>query len=261
LDLFELCADDAVMSLLLIGCAGVGIGLAFGVFGAGGSAFGTPILALMGVPAPIAVASPLPAVLPSAVLGARQYFRAGMLDRRVAKLAVMAGVPAVLIGALGSRVVAGRWLLILSGILLAVVGVRMLVPASTGAGGRCAARLDRTGVVVALVAAAGFVAGLLATGGGTLLVPIFVMALGFTTARAAGTSLVVAAVLTVPTVAAHWALGNIDWGIAGAFALGMIPASMVSARIGPHLPDRITRPAFAAALLGFAIFFVARQFS
>src|SRR4051812_39950772 len=111
------------MSLLLIGCAGVGIGLAFGVFGAGGSAFGTPILALMGVPAPIAVASPLPAVLPSALIGARQYFRAGMLDRRVAKLAVMAGVPAVLIGALGSRVVGDRWLLILSGILLAVVGI------------------------------------------------------------------------------------------------------------------------------------------
>ncbi|MEY3362330.1 MAG: hypothetical protein RL531_2049, partial [Actinomycetota bacterium] len=30
--------------------AGLGVGLVFGVFGAGGSAFATPVLALMGVP-------------------------------------------------------------------------------------------------------------------------------------------------------------------------------------------------------------------
>ena len=87
------------------------------------------------------------------------------------------------------------------------------------------------------------------------------MALGFTTARAAGTSLVVAAVLTVPTIAAHWWLGNIDWGIAGAFALGMVPASMLSARFGLRVPEHVTRPAFAALLLGFSLFFVARQLS
>ncbi len=249
------------MSLVLVAAAGCGIGLAFGLFGAGGSAFGTPILALLGVPAPIAVASPLPAMLPAAIIGARQYFRAGMLDRRVAKLAVMAGVPAVLVGALGSQVIGGHWLLILSGALLFAAGARMLVPQRRGAQLRCAARLDSPGLVVALVAGAGVVSGLLAVGGGTLLVPIFVMALGFTTARAAGTSLVVAAVLTVPTIAAHWMLGNIDWGIAAAFALGMVPASMLSARVGPRVPDHITRPAFAAVLLFFSLFFVLRQLS
>jgi uncharacterized protein len=249
------------MSLALVTLAGVGIGVAFGLFGAGGSAFGTPILALLGVPAPVAVASPLPAILPSAVISARQYFQAGLLDRRVAKLAVMTGVPAVLIGALGSQVIGGQWLLVLSGALLFAVGVRMLVPQRIGAGVRCSARLDSTGVVVALVAGAGVVSGLLAIGGGTLLVPILVMALGFTTARAAGTSLVVAAVLTVPTIAAHWMLGNIDWGVAGAFALGMVPASMLSARLGPKVPERITRPAFALVLLTFSLFFVLRQLS
>ena len=135
----------------------------------------------------------------------------------------------------------------------------MLVPARAGSGARGAARCDRTGVVIALAAAVGFVAGLLATGGGILLVPIFVMVLGFTTARAAGTSLVVAAALTIPTLTAHWLLGNIDWSVAGAFAVGMIPASMVAARLGPKLPDHVTRPAFGAVLLVFAAFFVARQ--
>ena len=253
-------ADDRGVPLPLIVVVGIGIGFAFGLFGAGGSAFATPILALMGVPAQVAVASPLPAVLPAALLSAREYLRAGMLDRRVARLAMIAGVPMVLIGALASRVVSGQWLLILSGLLVLGVGVRMVVPTRSGRSVRCAARLDSTSLVVVLVAMAGFVAGLLATGGGILLVPIFVMVLGFTTARAAGTSLVVAAALTVPTITAHWFLGNIDWSIAAAFALGMIPTSFVAARLGPRLPDRITRPLFGAVLLVFSLFFVVSQF-
>jgi uncharacterized membrane protein YfcA len=252
-------ADDRRVPLPPIVVLGIGIGVVYGLFGAGGSAFATPILALMGVPAPIAVASPLPAVLPAALLSAREYFRAGMLDRRVARLAVLAGVPAVLIGATASRVVSGQWLLIFSGLLLLGVGVRMLVPARSGGRERGAARLDRTTLVVALVAIAGFVAGLLATGGGILLVPILVMVLGFTNARAAGTSLVVAAALTVPTITAHWLLGNIDWSIAAAFALGMVPTSFLAAQYGPRLPDRITRPAFGAVLFVFSLFFVVSQ--
>jgi uncharacterized membrane protein YfcA len=244
------------MDLLLIGVAGVGIGFAFGLFGAGGSAFGTPILALLGVPAPIAVASPLPAVLPSALVGARQYLRAGVLDRRVAKLAVMAAVPTVIVGALLSRVVSGELLLIASGALLVVVGVRMVVPVRERAPG---APPVRTSLVVATVASAGLVAGLLATGGGIVLVPLFVVAFGFTAARAAGTSLVVAAALTVPTLATHWLLGNIDWSVAGAFALGMVPASFAAARLGVQLPDRWLRPVFGGVVLVFSVFFLATQ--
>ncbi len=101
LDFWKDRADDGTMSLVGVVLAGVGIGFAFGLFGAGGSAFGTPILALMGVPAPIAVASPLPAVLPSALMSAREYLRAGVLDRRVAALAVLAGAPMALVGAHG----------------------------------------------------------------------------------------------------------------------------------------------------------------
>ena len=126
-------ADDPGVSLVLIAAAGVGIGFAFGLFGAGGSAFGTPILALLGVPAPIAIASPLPAMLPAALMGAREYFRAGVLDRRIAVLAVAAGVPMALLGAMASRVVSGQWLLIASGLLLLGVGIRMVVPAGATA--------------------------------------------------------------------------------------------------------------------------------
>ena len=248
------------MSWLVFVLAGIGVGIAYGLFGAGGSAFATPVLALLGVPPAIAVASPLPAMLPASVAGAREYLRAGMLDRRAAKLAVFAGVPAVVIGSAASRVVGGTGLLVLSGIVLFGVGVRMFVPSRAGSAERCATRRDDTTFVVALVAGAAFLAGLLANGGGFLLVPIFVVVLGFTAARAAGTALVAAMALVVPTLLAHWLLGDIDWAIAGAFALGLVPASMLGARFGRQLPDRVARPTFGIVLMLFAVFFFVRQF-
>jgi uncharacterized membrane protein YfcA len=162
----------------------------------------------------------------------------------------------VVVGALLSRFVSGEFLLVASGALLVVVGMRMVLPVRER-GDR--ARHARTSVVVTAVAAAGLVAGLLATGGGIVLVPLFVVAFGFTAARAAGTSLVVAAALTVPTLATHWLLGNIDWSVAGAFALGMVPASFAAARVGVRLPDRLVRPAFGALVLAFSVFFLAAQ--
>jgi hypothetical protein len=245
---------------ILFVAAGSGVGAVFGLFGAGGSAFATPLLALLGVPAPIAVASPLPAMVPAAVVGACEYVRRGMFDRRTAALVVAAGVPAVVLGAATSRLVGGSALLLLSGVVLLAVGVRMAVPSSPSAVARGAARRDHTLVVLALAAGVAFLAGLLANGGGFLLVPLFVVVLGLSAARAAGTSLVSAAALTIPTVAAHWVLGDIDWAIAGAFAVGLVPASLVGARIGGNLPERIARPTFGIVLAVFSLFFLARQF-
>jgi uncharacterized protein len=249
---------EEVHWILLVG-AGLGVGTAFGLFGAGGSAFATPVLALMGVPAAIAVASPLPAMLPASVVGAREYFRVGMLDRRTARLAVLAGLPAVVVGAAVSRLVGGEGLLLLSGLMLLGVGARMVVPSRPGCAARGDERRERTGLVVALVAGAAFLAGMLANGGGFLLVPIFVIALGFTAARAAGTALVAAMALTIPTLLAHWMLGDIDWAVAGAFALGLVPASMFGARLGRGLPDHVTRPLFGAVLVAFSVFFLATK--
>jgi uncharacterized membrane protein YfcA len=258
---------------MLVALVGAGVGMTFGVFGAGGSAFATPLLALIGIPAPVAVASPLAAMLPSSFVGAREYRRVGLLDRRVAKLAVLAGLPAVLAGAALSRFVGGSALLLLSGLMLLVVGVRMLWPARVAPAptptpvlasteSRYDARLtpkrERSdALVVALVAGAAFLTGLLANGGGFLLVPIFVLVLGLSAAQAAGTSMVAVAALTVPTLAAHAALGHVDWVVAGAFALGMIPASLVGARLGLRLPEVVARRAFGAVLVVFSICFLA----
>src|SRR5687768_9889877 len=96
------CVEHAAILVI-----GLGAGLLYGLFGAGGAAFATPVLALVGVPGALAIASPLPAMLPVSIFGARDHLRSGTLDRRVAGLAVAGGLPGTLVGALASGLLDG----------------------------------------------------------------------------------------------------------------------------------------------------------
>jgi uncharacterized membrane protein YfcA len=241
------------LAILVIGLGG---GALYGLFGAGGSAFATPVLALAGVPGALAVAAPLPAMLPTAVAAARSHLRRGDLDRRVASLAIAGGLPGTLVGGLASAVVGGPALLVLSGVLLLAVGARVLLPDPTGHAERCADRLQRTGLIVALAFAVGVLTGLLANGGGFLLVPLFVLLLGLTTAAAAGTSLVVAGVLSVPTLLVHWRLGHIDWTVALLFAAGSLPGTAVGLWLARRIPIEAARRGFGILLVVFAASFL-----
>ena len=239
--------------------AGLAVGAVFGLFGAGGSAFATPVLALLGVPGVVAVASPLPAMLPAAVTGARRYLRSGNLDRRLALLAVAGGVPGTVIGALTSGLLGGTKLLLLSGVMLLVVGVRVLVPDPRDHATRTERRRNNTALVLTASFAVGLLTGLLANGGGFLLVPLLVVVFGLTTGMAAGTSMVAVAALTLPTLVTHWWLGHIDWRLAAVFALGVLPGSALGAGAAQHVPAKQARIAFGALLVGFAVWFLIRE--
>ncbi len=239
--------------------AGLAVGAVFGIFGAGGSAFATPVLALLGVPGIVAVAAPLPAMLPASVMGASRYLRAGKLDRRVAVLAVAGGVPGTILGALASAALGGTRLLVLSGVMLLVVGARVLLPDPADHVARCAARRQNTTIVLGAAFAVGLLTGLLANGGGFLLVPVFIVLLGLTAGEAAGTSMVAVGVLVIPTLATHMVLGHIDWPVALVFALGVLPGSLVGARLAVRLPADQARRWFGIMLVGFALWFLARQ--
>ncbi len=71
--------------------------------------------------------------------------------------------------------------------------------------------------------------------------------------------MIVVGILTIPTLATHWALGHIDWTVATGFALGLIPASLVGARLIQHVPANRARNAFGAMLTAFSIWFLIRQ--
>ncbi len=63
------------VAIVLIGAV---VGFLGGMFGKGGSAIATPLLAAVGVPAIVAVASPLPATVPGTLVAYRRYRRLGL---------------------------------------------------------------------------------------------------------------------------------------------------------------------------------------
>ena len=59
----------------------------------------------------------------------------------------------------------------------------------------------------------------------------------------------------------HIAIGNVDWAVAGAFAIGVIPASIVGARLARDVPEVVARRVFGAVLVVFSVAFLALRVS
>jgi uncharacterized membrane protein YfcA len=234
--------------------AGALVGLVYGLFGVG-SAFATPALSFLGIPPLTAVVSPLPAFLPSSLAGAWSYARRDSIDRPLAARVVAGALPAAIAGALTSQYVGGPILLTLQAAVLLLIGTRLLTPTPARSAGRRA--VGGVWVVVGAVVV-GFLAGLLANGGGFLLVPWFLMVLGLDMHRATGTSLLVAATLTVPTIAVHALVGDVDWLIAIPFAAGVVPGAVVGAHLAQRLPTGRLRLAFGALLVAIGAWYLLR---
>jgi len=250
---------DGVFNSLTIVGVGAGIGVLYGMFGVG-SAFATPVLSLLGASSMAAVVGPLPALLPGAAAGAWSYGRRGNIDWSVARMALAGALPAAILGALASRFVGGTLLLLLSGVVLLCAGVRVVRPPRTVPDPeRLQARRNSPWFVLGAAGGVGLASGLLANGGGFLLVPLFLVVLGLDIHEAAGTSLLVAAAVTVPTIATHALMGNLDWLLSSRLALGLVPGAVVGAWLAHRLPTARLRAGFGFVLIGFASWFLLRQ--
>jgi uncharacterized membrane protein YfcA len=235
-----------VLGALLLGA---GIGFMSGAFGKGGSAIATPLLHAMGVPAMAAVASPLPATVPATLLASRPYARAGHVDRRVVRLGVAFGVPATIVGATLTRWIPGSELIFAADAIVLALGLRILFAVEgDDVELQPQAPSPRSLRIIGVVAAVGFVSGLLGNSGGFLLAPLFMRVLGMPIRRALGTSLVLATALAVPGTIVHAALGHIDWSLAIVFALGSVPLASVGARVALRTGERALTLSFGVAL-------------
>jgi uncharacterized membrane protein YfcA len=223
--------DGGVDAHLLLGVALIGMGVGFlsGAFGKGGSALATPLLHAIGVPAIFAIASPLPATIPSMMIAARAYARAGNVDRRILRIGLPIGLPMTIVGALLTRWIPGGPLIVATDIVVLAFGIHILLTRhSIPAADIERATTARVLIVVGLVA---FVSSMLGNSGGLLLAPLFISALGLPIHRAFGTSLVLATCLAIPGTIVHAYLGHIDWAVTLAFGCAAMPAAGAGAQI------------------------------
>jgi uncharacterized protein len=230
---------------------GVGVGFLSGAFGKGGSAIATPLLHLLGFPAIVAIASPLPATIPSTWLASRVYARSGDVDRRIVRLGLPIGVPATVVGALLTRWIPGGPLVLLTDVVILGFGLRILLTRNST---RPHEQCERTTAlrVMAVVGVVGFVSGLLGNSGGFLLAPLFMSVLGMPIHRALGTSLLLATCLAIPGTLVHAWLGHIDWSLTLAFGLACVPAAMFGAQLALRTKAHSLTLAYGVGLTSLA---------
>jgi uncharacterized protein len=245
--------------LLWAALIGVGIGFLSGLLGKGGSAIATPLLHLAGFPAIVAVASPLPATIPSTLAASYAYASSGepLVEHRVVRWTIACGIPATVVGALLTRWVGGGVLVLATDVVLVALGVRLLVHPRPAADLHELRPAPGTPALVAIAVAVGLLAGLLANSGGFLLAPLFVTALRLPIKSALASSLVVASVLAVPGTITHAVLGHIDWTLVLVFASTSVPLSFTGARVALRTdPQRLER-LYGGALVVLGTIFLA----
>ena len=204
------------------------------------------------MPALAALASPLPATIPSTLVAGRTYSRAGHIDRRVLRIGVLVGVPTTIVGAILTRWIPGGPLILVADVLVLVLGLRVLLNASHDEDESTANM--RTGVawIIAIAGAVGFVSGLLGNSGGFMLAPLFINGLRMPVRRALGTSLLLSACIAVPGTIVHAWLGHIDWSLTIAFGLAAIPLAGMGAQLAQRLKARSLTLAFGTTLTTLA---------
>jgi uncharacterized membrane protein YfcA len=233
-------------------------GVLSGLFGVGGAVVTTPAVnVLLGGTAIQAVATPLPVVFPSSIVGAWSYSRAGEVSFRALRYAALPGIGGAVLGAYLTEVVNPHLLLLVTAVLIGGTAVRVArgsEPSTPWVRGRT------PGWKYAAVGlGAGFVSGLLGVGGGIVMVPAFTLWIGMPLKRALGTSLVTIAVIAIPGTVVHWALGHIDWAIFASLAIGVVPGARIGSRIALGAGERALRIAVGAFLLAIAVLYGVRE--
>ncbi len=248
------------MESFLIGCL---VGFAAGLFGIGGSLLATPLFRLSGVDPLLALATPLPGVIPTALAGVLAYHRHHLIQWKTAAWILLGGIPTTIAGALLTDWISGRSLMIATGLLLLFVGFRFFgqslqdTPEQT---------LPRNALVrnfpLALIGVGlgtGLLSGLLAIGGGIVLVPALSLGFRLELKQALATSLVCVAGMAVPGTIVHAWLGHISTTLLLPFLLGSIPCAYVGAYVAIRLSSRSLRLLYGTAVSAFALYFLWTQ--
>jgi uncharacterized membrane protein YfcA len=241
------------LEVVLAVLSGLAAGVMSGLFGIGGGTVMTPaVQVLLGASPIVALATPLPAIFPTAITGAWTYRQGGQLDERAAAWIVGPGIVGAAAGAALTDVVETHLLLIVTAILLAREAVGIL----RGARRREAAGEPSSGTPLQLAGiglGAGFVSGLLGVGGGIIMVPLLVGILRMPLKRALGTSLLAIVALVIPGTIVHAALGHIDWAIFAALSVGAVPGARIGARLALGTRERTLRLLVGSFLLVVAL--------
>lgn len=244
---------------------GFASGFTSGAFGIGGGVITTPAIRLLLMrSSDIALGTPLPIILPSAIVGGFNYWRAGKIIPRVALYCSLFGCLGTVVGSSVTSLLDTRYIMILTSLLLFYLAQRTFASASKE---DTRVRTHRSGkrgrepvtLLAAIGFTAGFFSGFLGVGGGIILVPAFYFLLGMELKECLGNSLVVIAFLALPGSVVHSLLGHVEWMVALAMVLGVMPGSYLGSFFTLQARNRRVQILFALLLLAIGIIFLFKE--
>jgi uncharacterized membrane protein YfcA len=250
--------DPGPLRDVLTVIVGVGTGVLSASFGVGGAVVSTPAIRALGVPALLAVGTTLPSIFPSAITGTARYVKEDLILWRVVAVTAPAGILSAVAGSeLADDVPGnGHLLMVLTALLLGYTAFRMARkpkaagPAETAApsGPPPPAGSGKPWAFIGVGVLAGLMSGLLGIGGGTVMVPGFTVLGKLPLKTTIATSLACVAIFAIPSTITHALNDNIDWRVALALAIGVIPGARIGAAAAVRATDEGLRKTVAIFL-------------
>jgi hypothetical protein len=240
--------------------AGLFTGLLVGMTGMGGGSLMTPILVfLFGVPPATAIGTDIAHGAAFKSVSAVQHRRLGNVRARLAGWMLIGSAPASLLGVWLNVWLTERYGDDVESVLGQVLGAALLF----GAVGLIAKSLvqgeqgpeptwrlsNRDRVAAVLIGVlGGFVVGLTSVGSGVFFGLTLLVIFPLRAHKVVGTDIFHAAALLYVAGAAHWAAGNIDFGILFWLLLGSIPGVLAGGRLSISIPEQRLRLVLAGVL-------------
>lgn len=242
---------------------GVFTGLLVGMTGMGGGSLMTPLLIfLFGVPPTTAIGTDIAHGAAFKTVSAVQHRRMGNVRARLAGWMLVGSAPMSLLGVWVGVQLTDRYGDDVESAMGQVLGAALLF----GAAGLIAKSLirkqelgkprwdlNRRDKIAAIVIGVfgGFIVGLTSVGSGVFFGLTLLVIFPMRAHRVVGTDIFHAAALLYVAGAAHWAAGNIDFGILFWLLIGSIPGVLIGGRLTLSIPEKSLR-LLLAGVLGLA---------
>jgi uncharacterized membrane protein YfcA len=234
-------------------------GVAFGVFGAGGSILLVPILVyVLHLPVKVSLGMALLILVLTGVLAAQAHARSGNTDWKIGLQWSALGIFGAYLGGRVAGYIPPLVLISIFALVIIVSAVAMLRPGEKqGAQSRPEPLpLWKTGAVGLSL---GFFTGVIGVGGGFLLVPALVLFCGVDVKKAIGTSLIIISVNSLGGFLGFSTHTSFPIALTATIAIFNAAGSLVGERISKPLPAHRLRPAFAVFLLALGTVLVIRN--
>lgn len=222
-----------------------------------------------------AVATPLAGVLPSALTGSYSYIKEGIADWRIGLAVGGGGALMGVFGAVLATELGGTIVMVGTALVLIFSAAQTFFAiykeskdpataqrpesdeAEAGATAPTLPVVERSRAnylkAIGIGVFAGLYGGFFGLGGGVIIVPALNRFLRMSYKQAIGTSLLSITLISVPALAMHAYLGNVNWLLALGLIVGVIPGAWLGAKITIGASERATSIGFALLLTALGL--------